>query len=232
MARSEQLEPLLSEQQALPAHTDRDSSGASAKPAQKLTVRRILSTLFSLNTCSRLLSSEMWDICLCLYVLVRFKLPPVAYSRSKDIVTGMRTLPWTSNILSEPLLFLAAFLGIFLDALGASFIKLAQVVAHSPMVAPEALVRNCKASLAQCTAPVVPFAEVASAVCAELGAPNIEAVFESFESKPMASASIAQVHAATLPGGRRVVVKLVRPGVKDRLEFDLTIVWLVRTLCS
>lgn len=50
------------------------------------------------------------------------------------------------------------------------------------------------------------------AIVAELGRP-IEAVFASFDPEPLAAASIGQAHAATLPDGTEVVVKLRRPGV-------------------
>ncbi len=55
----------------------------------------------------------------------------------------------------------------------------------------------------------------------ELGQP-IEAAFEWFGERPMAAASIGQVHAAHLPGGREVVVKVQYPGVADAIASDLS----------
>src|SRR5204863_8336444 len=46
-------------------------------------------------------------------------------------------------------------------------------------------------------------------------------LFETFDPEPMAAASLGQVHAATLPGGREVVIKLQYPGVDKALENDL-----------
>jgi ubiquinone biosynthesis protein len=55
-----------------------------------------------------------------------------------------------------------------------------------------------------------------------LGAP-IAARFATFEDTPLASASIAQVHAATLPGGREVVVKVLRPDIHQRVAADVAL---------
>ncbi len=64
-----------------------------------------------------------------------------------------------------------------------------------------------------------------------LGFP-IESVFSCFEAEPMASASIAQVHAATLKNGDEVVVKIVRPGIEPRIRQDLEILYTVARLAE
>jgi hypothetical protein len=53
--------------------------------------------------------------------------------------------------------------------------------------------------------------------------PALDEVFATFEAEPVASASIAQVHFATLKGGREVAVKVLRPGMLDVIEDDLTL---------
>ena len=63
-------------------------------------------------------------------------------------------------------------------------------------------------------------------VVEELGA-GPEQLFSEFDPEPLASASIAQVHAATLPDGSEAVVKVQRPGIRARLESDLRILMLV-----
>src|SRR4029079_16949736 len=71
-------------------------------------------------------------------------------------------------------------------------------------------------------APPVPIDAVREAIAAELGRP-VEAVFARFEAQPLAAASIGQVHAATLPDGTEVAVKVRRPGVVEEVEQDLAI---------
>ena len=192
---------------------------------ESLTPYRIARCLFTIATIHRLMSDDAKDVARSTYVLLTVDVPPVMLARARDIVHGLTQLRWR-RLLYEPLQLVAEILCILLDALGASFIKLSQVIAHSPMVAPALLVRACKASLARCRAPTVPFDLVESTLCDELRIPSVAHLFATIDTQPMASASIAQVHKATLIDGRSVVVKLVRPGVKERLWVDLTILWL------
>jgi ubiquinone biosynthesis protein len=64
------------------------------------------------------------------------------------------------------------------------------------------------------------FAEIRTVVDAELGQP-LEEVFQDFEKIPVASASLAQVHRATLPDGRRVAVKIQYPDIQEIVKVDL-----------
>src|ERR1051326_4160975 len=66
----------------------------------------------------------------------------------------------------------------------------------------------------------VPFTEIASVVTSELGF-RIANGFKSFEEHPIATASLGQVHRATLRSGRAVAVKVQRPGIRPRLVEDL-----------
>jgi soluble P-type ATPase len=80
--------------------------------------------------------------------------------------------------------------------------------------------------------PPFPFAEVRAVVECELGR-GVEAAFRSFDPEPVASASLAQVHFAVLPGGERVAVKVQRPGIRERMRADMTVLgrlvgWLAR----
>jgi ubiquinone biosynthesis protein len=51
----------------------------------------------------------------------------------------------------------------------------------------------------------------------------LDSIFGSFERAPLAAASIAQVHAATLKNGREVVVKILRPGMREMIDLDLEV---------
>lgn len=68
--------------------------------------------------------------------------------------------------------------------------------------------------------PPVPFAAIAARVEDELEAP-LDALFASFDAEPIAAASLAQVHGATLRDGSRVAVKVQVPGIEDVVEADL-----------
>ena len=55
-------------------------------------------------------------------------------------------------------------------------------------------------------------------------------MFEQFDEKPLAAASIAQVHVARLRSGEDVVVKVMRPGVRERIERDLEVMHVLARL--
>src|SRR5690349_13750328 len=95
-----------------------------------------------------------------------------------------------------------------LDELGPTFVKFGQLLSTRPDVVPPDIVAELR-SLQDDVRPF-PFADVERTIREELDQP-IERLFVEFEETPLAAASIGQVHRATLPNGRRVVVKVQRP---------------------
>jgi ubiquinone biosynthesis protein len=77
--------------------------------------------------------------------------------------------------------------------------------------------------------PPFPGAEARAIVERAYGKPVAE-VFESFDETPLAAASIAQVHTARLRSGEDVVIKVVRPGVRARIERDLEVMYVLAGL--
>ncbi|HVM39327.1 MAG TPA: AarF/UbiB family protein, partial [Acidimicrobiia bacterium] len=110
------------------------------------------------------------------------------------------------------------------EELGPTYVKLAQLVASSPGLFPPVLSDEFRACLDE--VPPVTYEEIRRTIVEELGA-GPEQLFSEFDREPLASASIAQVHAATLPDGSEAVVKVQRPGIRTRLESDLRILMLV-----
>lgn len=109
-----------------------------------------------------------------------------------------------------------------LGELGVTFIKLGQTLSTRADLLPADFVEEL--SKLQDAAPHVAIARIREAIEADLGRPP-EAVFATFDPQPMASASIGQVHSATLPNGAPVVVKVRRPGVVEEVESDLEILF-------
>ncbi|WP_371671456.1 AarF/UbiB family protein [Streptomyces sp. NBC_00289] len=115
-----------------------------------------------------------------------------------------------------------------LQAGGTTFVKLGQVLSTRRDLLPEPYVTEL--SRLQDRVPPAPWPQVEAVLLESLGAPPTE-VFARFEREPLAAASIAQVHAAELHDGSRVVVKVQRPGIREAVECDLDIVArLARTL--
>jgi ubiquinone biosynthesis protein len=114
-----------------------------------------------------------------------------------------------------------------LEELGPVFIKFGQVLSTRRDLLPPELADE----LAKLQDKVPPFAEQDSVAIIErdLGKP-VSALFGHFEASPMASASVAQVHAATLPEGEEVVVKVVRPGIEPVIRQDLALLYTLAQL--
>jgi ubiquinone biosynthesis protein len=107
-----------------------------------------------------------------------------------------------------------------LEELGTCFIKLGQVMSTRPDLLPPEYVATL--SRLQDRVMPVPGDEIAAIIESELGA-SLSKLFLSFDRKPLATASIAQVHRATLPDGTPVVVKVQRPGVQHQVERDIAV---------
>ncbi|SDR70541.1 AarF/UbiB family protein [Gramella sp. MAR_2010_147] len=105
-----------------------------------------------------------------------------------------------------------------LKAMGPTYIKLGQLLSTRPDLLPDEYL-NALANLQDNVSPV-PFEEVKEIVEKELGT-KISKAFNSFEEKPLASASIGQVHRAELHSGRPVAVKIQRPGIAKQFMEDL-----------
>ena len=115
---------------------------------------------------------------------------------------------------------LGARFRLALADLGTTFIKLGQILGTRPDLVGAEIAEEL-AKLQQGAPPDPPDVAVAT-VERELGRP-IDECFAEFEREPMASASIAQVHRAKLPNGRRVVVKVQDAGIEGTIHRDLSI---------
>jgi ubiquinone biosynthesis protein len=104
--------------------------------------------------------------------------------------------------------------------LGPTYVKFGQIIASSPGAFGEQLSREFRSLLDR--VPPADKDEVYKLFVEDLGAEPSE-LFATFEEEPFASASIAQVHFATLHSGEEVVVKIQRPGIRRRIAADLQI---------
>ncbi len=116
---------------------------------------------------------------------------------------------------------------LVLEELGPTFIKLGQIASTRADLLPPDWVEEFKKL--QDMVPPVPFDEVKKVVETTLKSP-IGAKFASFESAPVASASIAQVHFAELFDGSKVAVKVKRPGIESVIESDISVMHTIAGL--
>jgi len=108
-----------------------------------------------------------------------------------------------------------------LEELGPTFVKFGQLLSSRPEFLPDLYIEE----LARLTddAPPVPFAEIEPVIATDIGLDR----FARLDPKPIASASIAQVHGALLEDGREVVIKVRRPGIEKQVDLDLDLLGAV-----
>lgn len=107
-----------------------------------------------------------------------------------------------------------------LEELGPTFVKLGQVLSTRPDLIPLAFIEEL--TKLQDEVPPFPYSEVREIFKAETGK-FPEELFARFDEKPLAAASIGQVHRARLKDGSDVVVKVQRPRIRKTIEIDLEI---------
>lgn len=146
------------------------------------------------------------------YLVDRFNLHPV---RSlKDRVAGERRV---HPELSDP-----ERLRLMLEELGPTYIKFGQILSTRYDILPKEYIKELEKL--QDTVPSFGYDEVCSVITEEFDG-QIDEIFTSFSHQPFASASLGQVHLATLQSGERVVVKVQRPLVREVIDADLRILY-------
>lgn len=137
------------------------------------------------------------------------------------------TLPW--NWQEKPKAPIGERMRKALEDLGPIFIKLGQMLSTRRDLVPPKIVEE----LAKLQDSVPPFSSDEARVIIEtsLGKPVVE-VFKRFEHQPLASASIAQVHAATLWDSKEVIVKVVRPSIANVIRKDVALLYLIAGLAE
>jgi ubiquinone biosynthesis protein len=118
-------------------------------------------------------------------------------------------------------------LRMVLEELGPTFIKLGQLLSTRPDLIPPEWADEFKKLQDNCNK--VPFSEIHEVLNLEFPG-RLGLIFSSIEEDPLAAASIAQVHKATLIDGTRVVIKVLRPGARALIEEDMDLVEMLAQL--
>jgi len=109
-----------------------------------------------------------------------------------------------------------------LDELGPTFVKFGQLLSTRPDVVPPDIIAELRGL--QDDVKPFPYDDVQRTIEEELGQ-RVDRLFTEFDPQPLAAASIGQVHRATLPNGRRVIVKVQRPNAPRQVEADLSLMY-------
>ncbi|MGI9283847.1 MAG: ubiquinone biosynthesis regulatory protein kinase UbiB [Pseudomonadales bacterium] len=151
-----------------------------------------------------------------------------------DLLFNTSALPWHIRILLLPVRAFPAGshsrgerIRLALEELGPIFIKFGQMLSTRPDLIPADIVDQ----LSELQDNVPPFDEALAAATIEAALEqNISTVFKRFDTTPMASASVAQVHAAALQDGSEVVVKVLRPGIEKVIQQDIKLLFSLARL--
>jgi len=115
------------------------------------------------------------------------------------------------------------------EVLGPTFVKLGQILATRPdLFGPEWISEFEKL---QSQAPYLDFKELRPQLEEDLGAAP-EEIFEELDTQPLAAASLAQVHRATLKDGSKVILKIQRPGIRKSIESDMHLLTYLASLAE
>ncbi len=125
---------------------------------------------------------------------------------------------WRRRRIEVPVAQRGRHIREMLDELGPTFVKFGQLLSTRRDIVPPDIVQELV--MLQDRVSPFPFNVVRGIVEEDLGL-TLEQAFESFETEPLASASIGQVHGAVLPGGHKVVVKVQRPEAPRQIRKDI-----------
>ncbi len=135
--------------------------------------------------------------------------------------------PW--NWLPRKKASLGERIRLSLEDLGPIFVKFGQMLSTRPDLLPD----DIAAELAKLQDQVPPFpGSEARQIIEEAYGHPIEDLLEGFDETPMASASIAQVHAARLKDGREIITKVVRPNILKTIKRDIALLYTIAELAN
>ncbi len=164
------------------------------------------------------LMTQFTRLIVIVFTVLRFGLDDIVLSSfRRPWARGLARVVMVGRRFSEPR---GARLRRALETLGPIFVKFGQVLSTRRDLLPS----DVADELAKLQDSVPPFPAAQARVQVERAfGRSIETLFASFEAEPVASASIAQVHFATLRDGREVAVKVLRPGMLEVIEGDLAL---------
>jgi ubiquinone biosynthesis protein len=156
----------------------------------------------------------------------------IRYGLDEIAMSGLR-VPRTTRLINGVFFWRritsprAVRLRLALEELGPIFVKFGQVLSTRPDLMPPDIVAEL--SRLQDRVPPFPSAQAVAQITRALGT-HPDELFAAFEHTPVASASIAQVHFATLKDGRQVAIKVLRPGMKTTIDEDIALMQMAASL--
>lgn len=177
--------------------------------------------------------ANLWRLWKILFIFTKYRLDSLVPVEQLPLSLriALWLAPWRLNPVPSKL-NRGARLRLALEALGPIFVKFGQILSTRPDLIPDDIVSELRRL--QDNVPPFDNNQAIALIEDQLGQ-KISELFSEFSTEPLASASIAQVHAARLPqdsehGDLEVVVKVVRPGIENTIERDLQLLELMARL--
>lgn len=177
--------------------------------------------------------ANLWRLWKILFIFTKYRLDSLVPVEQLPLSLriALWLAPWRLNPVPSKL-SRGARLRLALEALGPIFVKFGQILSTRPDLIPDDIVSELRRL--QDNVPPFDNNQAIAMIEDQLGK-KISELFSEFSTEPLASASIAQVHAARLPqdsehGDQEVVVKVVRPGIENTIERDLQLLELMARL--
>ena len=164
-----------------------------------------------------------------------YKIGKVLLEHGLDNLIPAKWLPWYARVMRHCIFWIrnkhkdkseGERITLALQTLGPVFIKFGQMMSTRRDLLPPSIANE----LARLQDKVPPFSTEAAQdiIKSSLGIPSLSILFSEFQAQPLASASIAQVHAATLKANNEdVVVKVLRPDIRDIIEADMELLFSI-----
>ena len=171
---------------------------------------------------------RIWRVLRILWVVIRRRLDRLIPPHAK-LPRRLGLMIWLLRCMPVPSQSPSTSLRLALEELGPIFVKFGQLLSTRRDLLSEPLADELQRLQEQ--VPPFPGQEARAILEMALGAP-VSTLFQTFKTEPLASASVAQVHEATLRDGSHVVVKVIRPGIDIIVQEDLKVLYLLADLVN
>jgi len=171
---------------------------------------------------------RIWRVLRILWVVIRRRLDRLIPPQAK-LPRRLGLMIWLLRCMPVPSQSPSTSLRLALEELGPIFVKFGQLLSTRRDLLSEPLADELQRLQEQ--VPPFPGQEARAILEMALGAP-VSTLFQTFKTEPLASASVAQVHEATLRDGSHVVIKVVRPGIDIIVQEDLKVLYLLADLVN
>ncbi|OUD12271.1 ubiquinone biosynthesis regulatory protein kinase UbiB [Thioflexithrix psekupsensis] len=176
-----------------------------------------------------LLFRRLWRLLTIYRVVIRYGLDELLLSSERLRAVKLLLYLTPGYWLRDPHLSRGARLRLSLEDLGPIFIKFGQILSTRRDLLPD----DIALELAKLQDHVKPFCgQEARQIVEQAYGKDLNELFAEFDTNPIASASIAQVHAARLHDGRAVVIKVLRPNIARQIKRDIELLYLIAELIN